>query len=142
MLDAGGGVVAFLMPDHDHAPAGDPAEPADDRLIVGKGAITRERHEIVDEARNIILEAGPLGMARDLRLLPLRQFGIGLTQQPIGFGLEPGDFGFDVQRAVMAIGRLAQLDDPRFQFRDRLFELEQRGHRAAVRSRGGQRQRA
>ena len=76
-------VVAFLVADdHDPAPA-EPAEAADDRAVVGEIAVAGERHEILDQARDIILEMRPLRMAGDLRLLPGRKLGIGVAQQPL-----------------------------------------------------------
>ena len=78
------GVVAFLMADQHDPAAAEPAEAADDRLILAEGAVAGQRHEILDQAGDIILEMRPLGMAGDLGLLPGRQLGIGVAQQPLG----------------------------------------------------------
>jgi hypothetical protein len=126
MLETGCGVVALFMADHhDLAPA-DPPEPANDRKIVGKGAVAGERHEILDEAGDIILEVRPLRMAGDLRFLPRRELGIGIAQQLVGFGLELRDLSLDVHRA--RIRGFAQLGDPALQFLDGLFEFEEGDH--------------
>ena len=110
------------MPDQHDPAAVDPGEAADDRRVVGEGAVAGERHEIVGEPGDIILEMRPLGMARDLRLLPRRQLGIGVAQQLGRLGLEPADLGVDVD--VAAARRLAQLGDAGLELGDRLFEIE------------------
>ena len=126
VLEAAGGVVAFLVADqHDPSPA-EAAEPADDRLVLAEIAVAGERHEILDQAGDIILEMRPLGMAGDLGLLPRRQLGIGVAQQPVRALLEPADLGLDIGFARR--GGLAQLGDSRLQLRDRLFEVEKGGH--------------
>src|SRR3546814_20526882 len=75
-------------------------EAAEDRLIVAKGAIARQRQEIVEQPFDIMFEVRPLGVPRDLRLLPRRQPGIGNAQQLVGLGLKPRPVGDDIQRAV------------------------------------------
>ena len=131
VADARRGIVALFVPDHHHAAAVDEAEPADDRLIVGEGAIARERHEIRDEAGEIILEVRPLGVARHLRLLPRRELGIGLAQQPVRLGLEARDLAADVERPRIGGGGVAQFGDPRLELGDGLLEFEEGGHGGA-----------
>ena len=122
VLEPGGGVVAFLMADQHHPAAADPRQAADDRRVVGEIAVAGQRHEILDQPGDIILEMRPLGMARDLRLLPRRQLGIGVAQQLARLGLEPVDLGVDVESA--AARGLAQLGDAGLELGDRLFEIE------------------
>ena len=68
----------------------------------------------------------PFGVAGDLRLLPRRQFRIGVAQQLVGLGLEPGDLGVDIDGAIG--GGFAQFVDPALQLGDRLFEIEEACH--------------
>ena len=51
VLEAAGGVVAFLVADQHDLAAAQPAEPADDRLVLAEIAVAGERHEILDQAR-------------------------------------------------------------------------------------------
>jgi len=67
-------------------------------------------------------------MARELHLLPRRELGIGLAQQPVDLGLEPRHLVGDVD--VAAVGEVAQLLDLAFEFGKRLFEVEEMTHRA------------
>ena len=56
--------------------------------------------------RDIILEVRPVGVARDLRLLPRRQLGISVAKQLVGLGLEPADLRIDIDVAeVLAVSR-------------------------------------
>ena len=106
VLEARGGVVALLMADQHHPAAVDPREAADDRGVVRKRAVAGQRQEIVGDAGDIILEMRPVGVARDLRLLPRRQLGIGVAQQLVRFGLELADFGIDIDVVeVLAVSR-------------------------------------
>ena len=91
-------------------------EAADDRLILAEIAVAAERHEIVEQRVDIILEVRPLGMARDLGLLPRRQRGIGARAAARRSCLEPLDLGGDVD--VAALGGRAQFGDARFELRD------------------------
>src|SRR5215207_2353608 len=116
------------MPDQHHLAAIDAAEPADDRLIVGKGAVSGERQEIVDQALDIILEVGPVGVPRDLRLLPRREPRIGVAKQFVGLGLEPRNLGIEVDLALAR--RAAELGDPGLELGERLFEIKVVAHSA------------
>ena len=80
---------------------------------------------------DIILEMRPLGMTRDLRLLPRRQLCISVAQQLVGLGLEPADLGIDIDVSRAARG-FAQLGDPGLELGDRLFKIEVSQHPAAA----------
>ena len=67
------GVGALLGAEHDDAAAAKPADPADHRGVLGKGAVAGERHEIADQPGDVVEAVRPLGMARHLNLLPRRQ---------------------------------------------------------------------
>ena len=119
-------VVALLMADQHHPMAADGGEAAEDRRIVGEGAVPGQRKEILREPRDIILEVRPLGMARDLRLLPRGQLGISVAEQLGRLGFELADLGIEVELA--GLGRVAKLRHAGFQLRDRLLEFEVRLH--------------
>jgi hypothetical protein len=114
------------VPDQHHLASAKPAETADDRLVLGEVAVPGERHEILDQAGDIVLEVRPLRMTRDLRLLPGRQPGIGVAQHAFGLGLQLVDLGIDVDRA--GLRSFAQFGNARFQFRERFFEIQERCH--------------
>ena len=61
-------------------------------------------------------------MASDLRLLPRRQLGVGISQHFGRFGLQLLDFSFDIERTF--IGRVLQLQNPGFESRDRFFKIK------------------
>ena len=126
MPEATGGVVAlFVTDEHDLATVKLP-QPADDCLVVAEISISAERHEILDQGGDIILEMRTLRVAGDLRLLPWRQPGISLPQQPVGLLLEAPDLGLDVE---LARGRcVAKLGDARFELSDRFFEIKESRH--------------
>jgi phosphonate transport system ATP-binding protein len=67
--------------DDDDPAAVQPAQAADHGAVVGEIAVAGERHEILDQRRDIVAEMGPLGVAGDLGLLPRRELGIGVAQQ-------------------------------------------------------------
>jgi hypothetical protein len=79
------------MPDQQDLLTVDASETANDRGIVSEGAITRQRHEILGDTRDIMLKCGSLGMPCNLGLLPRRQLGIGFLQQFGRFGLQFGN---------------------------------------------------
>jgi hypothetical protein len=64
-------------------------------------------------------------VARDLRLLPRRQPGIGVAHQFVRFGLQPRDLRIDIERTV---GRLAQFVDSALQLGDGFFKVEKTWH--------------
>ena len=111
------------MPDHRHRAAAETAEPGDHRLVLAIEPVAGKRRELVDQMADVIGEMRPVLMARDQRLLPRRQLGIGIPDQRLGLGLEPRDIGVDVHGRIVG-GELAQLDDLAFQFGNRLFEIE------------------
>ena len=94
------GVGALLVADHDHRAAAEASEAALDRAVVAEGAVAGERRVILEQARDVVREMRPLGMARDLRLLPGVELGVGLAQQLLGARLEPGDLVGDVELAA------------------------------------------
>ena len=104
----------------------EPAQAADDGAVLAVEPVAGERREILDQRLGIVLEMRPVGVARDLGLLPGGELGVGLRQQLGGAALEPDDLVGDVELA--AVGEQAQLLDLALELEDRLFEVEERGH--------------
>ena len=107
VLDAGFGVGALLLADDDHGIAAEPAQPADHRGILGKGAVAGERREVIDQFVDVVETVRPVGVARHLHLLPRRQLGVGLTQGAVDAGLQLGDLVGNLD--VADVGQVAQL---------------------------------
>src|SRR5215469_18441346 len=76
MFQAGIGVGTFFMADHANALAAKTAEAADNGGILAVLAVAGERHEIGNQARDVIEAMRPLRVPRDLSLLPRRQAAI------------------------------------------------------------------
>ncbi len=117
------GVGALLVADHDQRAAAEARETALDRAVVAEGAIARERRVVLEQLGRVVGEMRPLGMARDLRLLPGVELGVGLAQQLLGARLEARDLVGEVE--VAAVGQMAQLLDLALELADRLLELQQ-----------------
>ena len=120
------GIRALFGADrHDAAPA-ETAEAADNRPVLGKSSVTRERDKLGNQPADIIEGVRPLRVARDLHFLPRRQPRICLTQQPRRRGFESADLIGDVE---FAGGReVPQLIDLAFELADRPLEIEEMAH--------------
>ena len=94
--------------------------------VLGVKAITGEGCEIIDQPLDIGNAVRPVGMAGDLHLLPRRQAGIGLLQQPVGLALKLTHLVGDIDLAC--IREMAKLFDFAFQLRDRPFEIKKGLH--------------
>ena len=81
VLDAALGVGALLVADHHHRAAAEAAEPAHDGRVLGEVAVAGQRREILDQRIDVVEAMRPVGMARDLRLLPGRELGIGVDER-------------------------------------------------------------
>lgn len=121
MLQAGLGIVPFFMPDHHQPRIALAGKSAQNRLIVAKGAVTGQRHELIEQSGDIMLEMRALWMTRDHGLLPRGQLAIDRADLPIDLVLKLGDFGIDID---FTIRRLSQIGDAQFQFRDGFFEFK------------------
>ena len=80
------------MSDHHHRAAAEPAEPADDCLVLGEVAVACERREVLDQAADEVEAVRAILMARHLGLLPGGELGIGLFQGVARLRLELGEF--------------------------------------------------
>src|SRR6185437_1520951 len=121
------GVGALFMRDHHHRLIAEPAEPADNGAVLGEGAVARERREIGDQPVDDVEPVRPVGMTRDLHLLPRRQPGIDLVQLPVELGLEPLYLVGDVE--IGRVRQMPQLLDLVFELGDGFFEIEIVFHR-------------
>ena len=65
----------------------------------------------------------PVGMARDLHLLPWRQRLVDVAQRVARALLEPRDLVADIDRLAV-LGKLLQFEDLAFEILHRLFEIE------------------
>ena len=54
-------------------------------MVLGEIAVACKRREVLHQAIDVILEMGPMWMARHLGLLPGVQFGVGVAQ-PLDIG--------------------------------------------------------
>ena len=126
MLQARLGVGALLGAQHDDAVPAKPANSADHGRVLGEGAVAGERHELVDQPGNVVEAMRPLGMPRDLHLLPGRQLRVALADEPLHLRFEPPDLLGDVEPAV--VRQAAQLVDLALELRDRPLEIEKMPH--------------
>jgi len=110
--------------EHDHRAAAKAREPALDRAVVPERPIARERGIVLEQARDVVGKVRPLGMTRDLGLLPAVELGVSLPEQLLGAGLETLDLLGEVDLA--AVREVAQLLDLAFELADRFFEVQQR----------------
>ena len=118
------GVAALLVADHHAGLAVEAREPADDRRIVGVGAVAGSSRKSVNMPRDVVERVRPLRMARDLRDLPRRQLAVDVLRELLALLGEPRDLVADVDGGVVVDE--AQLVDLRLQLADRLLEVEER----------------
>ena len=131
VADAGLGVAAALDADRDHRLAFEAPEPAHHGPVVGEGAVAGERRPVGEQAAEIVERARTLRVARDLRLLPGREFRIGRPELPISLLGQPGELVGDVDPAF-GIRHPTELVDLALQFGDRLLEVEEVTHGRGV----------
>ena len=118
---------ALLLADDANAFPAEPAESADDRLVLAEFAVASERGEFGDQPFYVVDAMRPLRVTRDLGFLPGRQVGVEVLERLGGLGLEPRNLIADRNRAASLHG--AQLLDLGFEFGNRLFEVEIAAHR-------------
>ena len=75
----------FSWPMHHDRAAAKPADAAHDGLVLGEVAVAGERREILDQGADEVEAMRPLGVARDLRLLPGRELGVGVDEGGCAF---------------------------------------------------------
>ena len=121
------GIGPALLADDANALAAEPAEAADDRLVLAKFPVAGERREIGNEAGDIVDAMRTLRMARDLRLLPRRKVRVELAQRVGRLAFDARDLFADLHAAGRLFER-AQLLDLGFEFGNRLFKIEIGAH--------------
>ena len=126
MGDAGFGVGAFFGAEDDDGAAAEAAEAADDGGVVGEGAIAGERGEIGDQALDVELGLGALGVSGDLGFLPGGELGVGGAELTVGLFRQFGDFLGDVD--AIGFGHFPKLFDFAFELGNRFFEFEEVAH--------------
>src|SRR5690606_8369884 len=129
MPDAGFRILAFFRPDHDDAAAAEPAEAADNRLVIGKSAITGKRHEILDQPGGDIAEFGTIDMAGDLRFLPRRQLRIGLLKLLHRLLAQLRDIFLDLD--IAGVLKPFELADFAFEISYRLLKIKEIIHKSS-----------
>src|SRR6266540_1541248 len=81
VLEPALGRGALLVADHADALAAEPAEAADDRVILAEFAVAGERREVGHQGVDVIERMRPLGMAGDLGLLPRGELGVEVLER-------------------------------------------------------------
>jgi len=79
----------------------EPAQAADDRLVVGKGAVAVQFMEIGEDRVHIVHRVGTLRMARDLRHLPRSQLGIDVLGELLALLVQAVDLFGDVDGGIV-----------------------------------------
>src|SRR5690606_4623498 len=121
-LELGLGVAALLVADHHHAAAVDAGEAADDRGVVGVGAVARQLLDLLAHDAQVVHGVRARRVARELRDLPRGQVAEDVRGALPDLVLQGADFGVDVHGPAMA--GVAQLLDLGLQVGDRLLEVE------------------
>ena len=116
------GIATFLVADHHHALPVEARQSADNGRIVGKRTVTVQLLEIGHDHADVIEAVGPLRMARHLRNLPSGQLGVDVFGERLAFLGQFVDFRGYVDGGIVL--HVAKLLDFRFQFGDRLLEIE------------------
>src|SRR5262245_20350261 len=122
---------ALLVADDADALAAEAAEAADDRLVVAELAVAGERYEVGDQRAYVVEAARPVGVARDLRLLPGREAGIEVLERLGGLRLQPADLLPDCRRALGGLDG-AQFVKLSLDLGNRLRKVEIAAHRPLV----------
>jgi hypothetical protein len=117
------GVGALFGAERHHTAPAKPADAADHRPVLGKGAIARERYEFGQQSVDVVETMRPLRVAGHLDLLPRREPGVGLAQQSVGGAFEAADLVGNVEFA--GGGKMAELFDLALELRDRPLEIQE-----------------
>ena len=107
-----------------------------DGMVIGKGAVTSKRREILDQGGDVICRMRPVRMARHLRLLPGIEADIEVGEQLRRLLFQPLHLVGD-RHGLVAGGKRAEFRDLAFQFSERGFEIEIGGHWASKRGQVG-----
>ena len=127
VLEAALRVVALLLADDDDGCAAEPAETADDRLVLAEIAVAGERGEVGDQTFQIVGAARPPLDARDLGFLPGGEGGVEVGERLLRLRLELGDL-LGERGQVALLGDGAQFVDAGVDIGDGLFETQIGAH--------------
>src|SRR5262245_41031492 len=122
MAQPGFGVGALLGAENQNAAPAEAADAADDRSIFGKSPISGERHELGDQAAEILEAMRALRVSCHLDLLPWCQPCIRLAQQAVGGALKAADLIGNIDLAGR--GKVAEFLNFALEFADRPFEIQ------------------
>ncbi len=111
------------MADDDHRAAPEAAEPAHDGGVLGEVPVACERREVLDQRADVVETVRPVRVARDLRLLPGGELGVGIDQRLVRLLLQPRHLLGDRDGVVVAVDGL-ELGDLALELGDRLLEVE------------------
>src|SRR5690606_40054228 len=126
------GVVALFLSHHHDRPALKAAKAANNGRIFRIETVARQRHEVLDQLCDIVLDVRSLGMARHQAFLPRRQLCIDALELPLGLRLKASDLLGDIE--LFAAREVSQLLDLVLEFSDRLFERSEE-HTSELQSR-------
>src|SRR5262249_51348250 len=127
-------VAALLVADHHHLAPVEARHAADDRLVVGEGAVAGELDELVEEELDVVERERSRRMAAELHLLPRRELGEDLFLELASLLLQALDLLAKIDAAAR---ELAQLVDLLLELDDRPLELEDLPIGARARDRSG-----
>ena len=112
---------ALLVAYHDDRAAIEAGKAADDRMIVGEGAISVQFNKAIAQAADVVQSRGPLQMTCDLCTLPSRQARIDLGLQLMESRPELIEIFLTPAARVRGGGKLFEL---LLELGDRLFKVE------------------
>jgi hypothetical protein len=119
VLEARLRIAALLMADDDDRSPTETRKAAKDGIVIHELAIARELDEFVEQPRDIIEKVRPVGMTRDLRLLPRIEMGIDVLKLLVRLLAQLADFLADSCAA-----RGFELGDLLLEIGDRFFEFK------------------
>ena len=122
MLQAALRVGSLFLAHHGNGLAAKAGEAGDDRVVLAETAVAGQRGEIREQPVDVVQAVRPVGMARDLHLLPGRERAVEIAQHIGRALLHACDFVGEIDGAILV--ELFQLDDPAVQILKRLFEIE------------------
>src|SRR5262249_37616151 len=126
------GVAALLVADHHDLAAVEARHPADDRLVVGEGAVAGELDELVEEELHVVEGERARRVPAELDLLPGSELGEHFLLELARLLLEPLNLLAEIDAAAR---ELAQLLDLALELDDRSLEVEDLAVAAARRDR-------
>jgi hypothetical protein len=117
------GVAALLVADDHAGLAVEAREAADDRLVVGEGAVAVQLMEVGEDIVHVIHRVRTLRVARDLRHLPWRQLGVDVFRELLALLGQAVDLFRNVDGGIVLDE--AQLFDLRVELGNWLLKAEE-----------------